>query len=82
MREKSFAICEPDVSHCCKSRFFPLTNIELSSHVYDMLDSMGQCVLLQSLLILVELQLNGWINILAAFSALPEPRLSYKLVVI
>ena len=29
------AVCEPDVSRCCRSRFLPLTNSELSSHVHD-----------------------------------------------
>ena len=39
-----------DVSHCCRSRFLPLTNIELSSHANDgsscsqyMSNSVGQC---------------------------------------
>ena len=51
MSKETFAICEPDVTHLCRSRFFPLANIELSSHIDDyfsgsqtMLNNVGQCV--------------------------------------
>ena len=42
---------KPDLSHCCRSRFLPLTKIELSSHVNDggsssqsIFNCIGQCV--------------------------------------
>ena len=51
MCKETFAVRKPDMSHCCRSRFLPLTNIELSSHVNDgssssksMFNSIGQCV--------------------------------------
>ena len=83
MCKETFTVCKSDVSHCCRGRLFPLTNMESSSHVdgssspQSMLDSIGQCasainVLRQNLLILIELQLNGWMSIFSAFNALPS----------
>ena len=72
MCKETFTMCKPDVSHCSRSRLFPFTNMELSSHVNDgtlvsnpcstALDSAEASaisVLRQTLLFLVELQLNG-----------------------
>ena len=50
MCKETFAVCKPDISHCCRSRL-PLTNIDLPSHFDDgssssqsMFNGIGQCV--------------------------------------
>ena len=82
--KRLLSTCLVYMSHCCRSLFLPLTNIELSSHVNDggssslsMFNSIGQCVsfchqgTVGTRRILVELQLKGCISILSAFNVLP-----------